>query len=369
MIQLLRAQLDQAQTQSLQKLQQEHGLEEDGLSGSGDASQNLRECGAPLQALGLSLRSRERLLQECMMMMRKLCEEEGKGAELSDKLTEKLSESLKEAESQTRAALEKLQSEVFEEKQILEEELQTLKKTSIDREKDLDTLQTVLQANEDIIQELQVHQEQQEQQLKALSSEREVFTQRERALNAALSDRDALLHNLTQELRSCHRDLQALSDSVLSDGSPEDKSLALVLRLKERESEVSAVMKERQENSATMCQEVTKLTSALQHFQTLVQTLQQSHSQTLTSLTSQLAETRAQLRERERESKQAARAQRQERDESERQKRNLQQRVDKRDLLIEQILEDAEQQEQVFRELQQNLQNRLRPPPSVRHTL
>ncbi|KAJ0066382.1 hypothetical protein NL108_011753, partial [Boleophthalmus pectinirostris] len=50
------------------------------------------------------------------------------------------------------AALDRLEREVMEEKQRLEQELETLRKTSNDRERDLNTLQTVLQANQDLIQ-------------------------------------------------------------------------------------------------------------------------------------------------------------------------------------------------------------------------
>lgn len=293
----------------------------------------------------------------------------GKGPELADKLTEKLSESLKETTLQNRAALDKLEREVLEEKQRLEEELEAVRKASADREKDLDTLQTVLQANQDLIHELRVSLGEKEQQLKILNSEREVYGQREGALNAALSDKDSLLLCLKQELDTCYKDVQALSDSVLVDGSSGDKTEALVSRLKEKESEMTVVVKEREESSATMCQEVTKLTSALQQYQALVQSQQESHSQALSSLTNQLSETRAQLRDRERERKEKARVFQKERDESDRQRRKLMDSVDKRDRLIEQILQDAEEQEHLFRELQQNLQNKVHPAASFKHTL
>lgn len=369
---LLRAQLDQARTRirTLED-QVQHGTKVEILNGSGDWINDVGDSGAvpPLQSLGLSLRSRERLLQECMSVIRRLCVEEGKGAELSDKLTEKLSESLKETTSQNKAALDKLEREVFEEKQRLEEELEALRKASADRERDLDTLQIVLQANQDLIHELRVSLGEKEQQLKALSSEREVYRQRETALKAALSDKDSLLLCLKQELDTCYKDVQALSDSVLADGSSGDKAEALVSRLKEKESEVAAVVKEREENSAAMCQEVTKLTTALQEYQALVQSQQESHSKALSSLNSQLSETRAQLRDRERERKEATRVWQKERDENDRQKRKLMDSVDKRDRLIEQILQDAEEQEHLFRELQQNLQNKFHPAASFKHTL
>lgn len=369
---LLRAQLEQARNR-IRTLEDQiqNGAKPETLNGSGDFIDDIcnSSSSSPLQSLGLSLRSRERLLQESMAVIRRLCVEEGKGPELSDKLTEKLSESLKEATSQNRAALDKLEQEVLEEKQRLEEELEAVRKASADREKDLDTLQTVLQANQDLIHELRVSLGEKEKQLKTLSSEREVYGQREGALNVALSDRDSLILCLKQELDNCYKDVQALSDTVLADGSSGDKTEALVSRLKERETEMAAVVKEREESSATMCQEVTKLTTGLQQYQTLVQSQQESHNQALSSLTNQLSETQAQLRERERERKEKARVFQNERDESERQRRKLMDSVDKRDRLIEQILQDAEEQEHLFRELQQNLQNKVHPATSFKHTL
>ncbi|XP_072317698.1 uncharacterized protein [Eucyclogobius newberryi] len=369
---LLRAQLDQARARvKTLEDQVRHGTGPEALNGSGDCDGLLGDSGVvpPLQSLGLSLRSRERLLQESMAVIRRLCLEEGRGPELSDKLTEKLSESLKETASQNRAALDKLEREMFEEKRRLEQELETLRKVSTDRERDLDTLQTVLQANRDLIQDLRVSLEQKNQQLKLLFSERDVYAQRETALNAALSDKDSLLLCLQQELDACHRDVQALSDSILAGDSSGDKTGSLVSRLKEKESELAAVIKEREQNSATMCQEVTKLTTALQQYQNLVQAQQESHGQVVSSLTNQLSDVHAQLRARERERRERARDGERERDEGERQKSKLRLRVDQRDRLIEQILEDAEEQERLFREIQQNLQNKFHPTTGIKYTL
>ena len=46
---------------------------------------------------------------------------------------------------------------------------------------------------------------------------------------------------------------------------------ALASQLKEKESQLAALLKDREGNSTTMCQEVAKLTAALQEYQTMVQ--------------------------------------------------------------------------------------------------
>lgn len=46
---------------------------------------------------------------------------------------------------------------------------------------------------------------------------------------------------------------------------------ALASQLKEKESQLAALLKDREGNSTTMCQEVSELTTALQECQTMVQ--------------------------------------------------------------------------------------------------
>ncbi|XP_042345903.1 uncharacterized protein si:ch73-95l15.5 [Plectropomus leopardus] len=138
------------------------------VNGSEDWAPLLREEGGSslLQGLGHSLHSRERLIQECMGLIRRLCEEEGAGTELANKLTEKLTENLKETLSVNKAALQTLSSEVTEKEKSMEKEIEALRKAGRDRERDLDTLNTVLQCNQDIINELRVTLGEKEQLLK-----------------------------------------------------------------------------------------------------------------------------------------------------------------------------------------------------------
>ncbi|XP_034067270.1 uncharacterized protein si:ch73-95l15.5 isoform X2 [Gymnodraco acuticeps] len=249
-----------------------------------------------LQSLGLSLHSRERLIQECMGLIRRLCVEEGGSAELANKLAE----NLKETTSADKAAMQTLRLEVTEKEKSMEKEIEALRKAGRDREKDLDMLNTVLQCNQDIINDLRVALGEKERLLMEVEKEREVWRQRDRALATVLQEKDALI----QELESCRKDTQ---------------------------------------------------------------NQQQSHSQTVSSLSEQLKDTRQALREKEKEKKEADRVWQNSREDREREERKLRDSLEKRDKLIEQILVDAEERDHLFRELRQNLQNK--PLTGIKHTL
>ncbi|XP_062254772.1 uncharacterized protein si:ch73-95l15.5 isoform X1 [Platichthys flesus] len=353
----LRGQLNQAESRvrTLED-EQEHGRSKPtGVNGSDWAPLVQEEGDSPLlQSLGHSLLSRERLIQECMSLIRRLCVEEGAGAELADKLTEKLTESLKEVLSDNKAALKTLRSERTEKEKSMQEEVDALRKAGRDRERDLDTLRTVLQCNQDIINDLKVSLGEKECLLKEVQKEREVWRQRDQALAAVQQEKDDLIRCLKEELET---NLQALCDSVngqeMAGGGAGQ----------------AAWLKDRVENSATLCQEVTKLTTGLQEYQDMVQHQQESYSKTVSSLTGELRDTRRELREKEKKKKEAERAWQNIREDGERQERKLRDSLDKRDKLIEQILLQAEERDHVFRELQQNLQNKPNPLTAIKHTL
>lgn len=351
----LRSQLDQAASR-IRTLEAElkHGKSKSTeVNGSEDWAPLIQgESGSSLlQSLGRSLHSRERLVQECMGLIRRLCVEEGAGTELANKLTEKLTETLKEILSDNKAALETLKSEWTEKETGMEKEIESLRKAGRDRERDLDILNTVLQCNQDVINDLRVALGEKERLLKEVEKEREVWRQRDGALAAVLKEKEALIHSLKEQLEICQK--EAPSDSVSG----------------QRSAELAALLKDWEGNGAILCQEVTKLTTALQEYQDMVQSQQESHSQTVSSLTDQLRDTRQELRQKEKEKKEADRAGQNSREDRERDERRLRDNLDKRDKLIEQILLDAEERDHVFRELQQNLQNKREPLTAIKHTL
>lgn len=310
-----------------------------------------KEAGSSLlQSLGLSLHSRERLIQECTGLISRLCVEEGAGTELANKLTENLREII----SDNKAALEALRSEMTEKEKSMENEIEALRKAGRDRERDLDTLNAVLQCNQDVISDLRVALGEKEQLLKEVEKERELWRQRDGALTAVLQEKEALIRTFKEQLE---KGVEALSDSVTGQQSGGGGA------------ELAAMLKDQEESSATLCQEVTKLTTTLREYQDMVQSQQESHSRTVSSLTAQLRDARQELREKEKEKKEADRALQNDREDRERGERRLRDSLEKRDKLIEQILLDAEERDHLFRELQQNLQNKREPLTAVKHTL
>ncbi|XP_034030080.1 uncharacterized protein si:ch73-95l15.5 [Thalassophryne amazonica] len=318
-----------------------------------------------LQRLGHSLHSRECLIQECMGLIKRLCMDEGAG----NKLTEKLSENLKETLSDNKIALESLASEMRESQKRMEKEVESLRKAGRDREQDLNTLNTILQCNQDIINDLRLALGEKERLLREVEKEREVWRQRDQTLSAVLQEKESLLFCLKEELQSCQKDLQALSDSVIGQGlTGGGAEAALATQLKE-EIELAASLKDRERNSTTMCQEVTKLNAVLQEQQIMMQNQQMSHSQMVSSLTAQLRDIHMELREKEEEKKEAHRSWQNDMEDREKEERKLRDALERRDKFIEQILLDAEERDQLFRELQHNLQNKYDPVTTIKHTL
>nr|XP_046255998.1 uncharacterized protein si:ch73-95l15.5 [Scatophagus argus] len=351
----LRGQLDQAVSR-VRTLEAElkHGRSKPAeVNGSEDWPVQQEGWSSLLQRFGHSLHSRERLIQECMGLIRRLCVEEGASAELTDKLTENLTETL----SDNKAVLETLKSEMTENEKNMQEEIETLRKAGRDRERDLDTLNTVLQCNQDIINDLRVALEEKEQLLKEVEKERDVWRQRDQAFATVLQEKESLIRYVKEELERWQKDAQAPSDSAIGQG------------LAGGGAQRAASLKDREENSDTLCTEVIKLTTALQEYQDVVQTQQESHGRTVSSLTAQLRDARQELREKEKEKKEADRAWQNDREQKEREERKLRESLERRDKLIEQILLDLEERDQLFRELQQNLQNKREPLTAIKHTL
>ncbi|KAM8869625.1 uncharacterized protein AB9W97_016869 isoform 1-T7 [Spinachia spinachia] len=309
------------------------------INGSDDGIHSLQEAeekedssssGALLQSLGRSLHSRERVIQECVGLIRRLSVEDGAGAELANKLTQYL----KETQSNDKAALQTLTSEATAKESSMEREIEALRKAGRDREGDLDTLNAVLQCNREILNDLQVSLQEKERLLKEVENEREVWRQRDHALTAVLQEKEALI----QELASSQKGVQRFTGDTKDDG-------------------------------ATLCMEVIKLTTALQEYQDMVQIQQASHSQTVSLLREELGETRRELRAKEKEKKEAERTVRNVREDREREERKLRDSLENRDRLIEQILLHTENRDGLLVELQQNLQNHREPLTVVQRAL
>uniref|UniRef100_A0A096LTG3 Uncharacterized LOC103154663 n=1 Tax=Poecilia formosa TaxID=48698 RepID=A0A096LTG3_POEFO len=389
----LRAQLDQAGTRirTLEAELRRAGPDQAAPDSAAELLTPEEGGGASvLQSLGHALHSRERLIQfsvsplsealadrtvtwtcfcvsasqECLVLIRGLCVESGTGAELGTRLTGKLLETLKELLSDNKVALETLRSEAAEAERSLAAEVEALRRAGRDREADLDTLRTVLQSSQDVVNELRASLEDRERRLGEAETQQELWRRRDAATASVLKDKDALILNLQQRL----------DHPVSRSGSGPNLhlycgSLEIGQQSTGSEEQAAARLKTAEENSATLCEEVTKLSAAVQASQELLQAQQQSHAQTVSSLTARLRDAQQQLSQAEEQQKKTDRERRTSREDGERRERLLRESLQKRDRLIEQILVDAEERERLLQDLQQNLQNKREPVTAVKHTL
>ncbi|XP_011603415.2 uncharacterized protein isoform X1 [Takifugu rubripes] len=276
-----------------------------------------------LLSLGHSLHSRERVIQECLGLIRRVCVEDGTGTELTNKLTEHLKEIL----ADNKTALEALRSKMTATETNMEKEISSLRKAGRDREQDLETLNSVLQCNQDLINDLRVALGEKEQKLKEVEKEVELWRQKDRALTTVLQEKEAQISLLQTALRETVQESPELAD----------------------------LFELREESGASLCQEVTKLTTDLQEYQLMVQHQQESHSQTVTALAAELRDMRLELRKREKERRESERVWLNSREDWKTEEEKLMHNLQRRDRLIQQILLDAEERDHLLTALQQKL--------------
>ncbi|XP_048882947.1 uncharacterized protein si:ch73-95l15.5 [Brienomyrus brachyistius] len=370
----LRGQLDQAfgRIRSLEaELKAAAGHKGNGASQpeGPDTAQMPLEGGedALLQTLGNALHSRERIIQDCMSLVKMLRAEVG-GVDAEARLMEKLTDILKNTD--TKQASEAVLRGEREKQVALEREVEALRQATRDRERDLDTLRSALHCNQDVIDGLRVELGERERVLREGQLEREAWRQRDQALTRLLQEKESLTCCLNEALESALKDVQALSDSVIGQGlSGGGAEGALAYQLREKETILSGWLKDREEHSASMWREVNQLTTALRELQTAVQAQRDSHSLTVSTLTAQLRDTQTELREQEKESKKTLREWQREREDRSREERKLRENLEKRDELIQQVLFDSEERDRQLAELQQHALSKPEPRTALKHTL
>ncbi|GAA6102957.1 uncharacterized protein si:ch73-95l15.5 [Tachysurus ichikawai] len=323
-----------------------------------------------IQNLSHSLQSRDKVIQECMTLIRKLCVDLGSGLEEADKLIGRVTVTLTDARSEREEALESELNEPNEREISLQKELQVLQEASRGQERDLLTLNSVLQCNQDVINHLQVELAEKTQSLQDMLKERELWKERHSALEKVLEEKEALITRLQQGIESSHNDVQALSDSLIGRGLPGGGSEgALASQVREQESLLSVCLKDWEAHTATTRQEVSKLCTALEQAEAVIQNQSQSHKQAITELSEQLRDSRKELREMIKDTKLAEQAWKSERAKRDLEEGRLRESLQKRDKLIEQVLLDAEKRDGMLIELHQDIFSKVEPRVGLKHTL
>ncbi|XP_053363700.1 uncharacterized protein LOC128533455 [Clarias gariepinus] len=203
-----------------------------------------------------------------------------------------------------------------------------------------------------------------------MHKERELWKQRDSILEKMLQEKEALIARLQQAIESSHKDVQALSDSLIGRGLPGGGAeVALANQVREQESLLSVCLKDWEEHTATTSQEVPNLCTSLEKSEAVIQDQKQSHKKAIAELTEQLKDSRKQLRELMKESKLAEHAWKTERSKRDLEEGRLRGGLQKRDKLIEQVLLDAEKRDGMLIELHQDIFSKVEPRVGLKQTL
>ncbi|XP_052431798.1 repetitive organellar protein [Carassius gibelio] len=323
-----------------------------------------------IESLSQSLHSRENVIQECVILIQKLCAELGLESQDSDKLLKKLASAVTDTRTEREAVLEAELSEASEREKALEKQLQAMRDAGRERDRDIITLNTVLQCNQDVINHLHVELAERDRAQQEMMKEWEVWKERDSALTALVKENKDYISQLKEALESSRRDVQALSDSLIGRGLEGGGAEAgLVNQLREKEALLAASFRDREELSASMLQEISRLSSALTNTESIIMDQRENHKQAITALSEQLKNTLKELREKTKEKKEAELGWKKENKERASEEGKLRDNLQKRDKLIEQVLLELEERDGVLTELQQNISSQLGPRTALKHTL
>ncbi|XP_026880265.2 uncharacterized protein si:ch73-95l15.5 [Electrophorus electricus] len=371
----LREQLDQAKAR-IRIL--EEGLQEGDQSSNASPSvssppvylpSNSQSESELIHHLSQSLQSREKVIQECVTLIRKLCVEVGAGIQDTDKLI-KMTLGQSNMLSERESVLEAQVSDLRESECSVQKELESLRQAGRQRERDLITLNSVLQSNQDVINHLWVELAERMRSLEDVQKQRVVWKARETALQGVLQEKENVISRLQEALESSHNNVQALSDSLIGRGlSGSGAEAALANQVREQESLLAACLKDWEDQSVIMGQEISQLSTALKDAEVVIEGQRQSHKRAMEEVSVQLRDARGELREAVKAHKQAEHAWHTEKVELDLEEARMRESLQKRDKIIEQVLLDAEKRDGVLIELHQNISSKIEPRVALKHTL
>ncbi|CAL8261790.1 unnamed protein product [Boreogadus saida] len=269
----------------------------------------------------------------------------------------------------------------------VEREMEEMRRVGRERDGDLHTLSTVLQYNQDLINDLRLTLREKDGVQEEWEKEREVWRSREEALTALLREKEALLLRQKVVLECSHREVLELTSSVIGQGmSGGGAEVALANQLREKEVLLAACLKDREDISTTLRKEINKMSAALQEHSEIHKKQRECRSVAIgggeqreeeepreveeeerrreeeepREVEEEEERRREEGRERrglERELKEVQRSWAREKEEREREERRLKEALEMRDRLIEKILWDSAERDRLFRDVQQNLLN------------
>nr|XP_034963018.1 rootletin-like [Zootoca vivipara]XP_034963019.1 rootletin-like [Zootoca vivipara] len=307
-----------------------------------------------IQRLAMCLQSKERALQDCLILLQSLGPSGVKSSMLEAQIKQ-MTHRLKERDQ----ALEKTLSGHFLALESVHHEVRHLQEALKDKDADLSRLGTALRTGEETLHALRevLHQKDREiQRLESLSaSTRGSWQQRDQTLLLALKEKEALIKALQEALASSTKDVEALANSL---GSP-DFAPGLLQRIQEKEDLLARSLAEQEEIRAQWQRRLEAVEDAASATEQELQEQLRRHSQDARERAQEAEKLRRRLTQAEAELTQGAVALEEHRAEVA--------RLQRMEAVIEQVLEEAlreaEEKDRVLQKLQELWLKRMRQVP------
>ncbi|XP_067829934.1 uncharacterized protein si:ch73-95l15.5 [Heptranchias perlo] len=360
----LREQLEAARTQitTLESKREESVASDQELSlqskGSlGERSYDPQRQHRMVQRLACELHSKEQLLQECVQLFKQLTSGSRCVADVEADMIEKLRVRLKDRDE----ALERAADEKFSAIEEKEAEVQCLRLALREKDHDVSRLSQVLIHNEEMINMLNHTLKQKDTavgQLETLcKSTKQVCGQREEKRVIALQEKDSLIAQLQAALQNSTKDVEALTDSLLSQGLTDgpDTPARLCQQLKDKERLLSQVLAEQTHRSADHERLVEELLNNVDNKDQVIKEMSDRHRETLARQVQEIHVINQQLAARDKEIGKWAKLESTAAQEQFTELAHLKALLDDKDQMILKLLEDGQEKDRVLSCLQGQL--------------
>ncbi|XP_078392175.1 uncharacterized protein LOC144674958 [Cetorhinus maximus] len=367
-IQSLEAQLKEKERVSPR---QELSLQTRTKSSLGDQSCEMYCQNQMIQRLICELHSKEQLLQECVELISQLTGGTRSVTDAEMDIVGKLRVRLKDRDK----ALQQSADEKFAAVEEKEAEIGQLRSVLREKDQDVNRLSELLANNEELINMLNHILKKKHaavEQLETLcTSLKELCNQRDEKRVCALREKDSIIGQLQAALENRAKDVEALTDSLLSQGLSDgsDISTRLCLRLKDKERLLSQVLGERDCQVTEQAKAIEELLNSIDRKDQIIKEISDRHLEMLAVQAQEAHALKQQLSAKAKELEKLAKLDSTAAQECFIELAHLKTLLDDKDQLILNLLDDGKVRDQVLSRLQDQLRDSVLLKVGVKQTL
>ncbi|XP_041068173.1 uncharacterized protein si:ch73-95l15.5 [Carcharodon carcharias] len=324
-----------------------------------------------IQRLICELHSKEQLLQECVELISQLTRGTRSVSDTEADMVGTLRMRLKDRDK----ALQQSADEKFTAIEEEEAEIGQLRSALREKDQDVNRLSELLANNEELINMLNHTLKKKHaavEQLETLcTSLKELSSQRDEKRVCALREKDSIISQLQAALQNRAKDVEALTDSLLSQGLSEgsDSSARLCLRLKDKERLLSQALVEQDRQATEQVKAIEELLNSIGRKDQVIKEISDRHMETLAVHTQEAHALKQQLSAKAKELDKLAKLDSTAAQECFIELAHLKMLLDDKDQLIVNLLDDGKARDQVLLCLQDQLRDSVLLKVGVKQTL